>query len=86
MHYSPRIWPKRGPELTLIFLLLSPRPVPPLAPRARLPYQGQIPAGPFARQWPKFTFYVSVDHPFPIYPVILMHKRSVSHFTVRVPH
>jgi hypothetical protein len=36
MHYSPRIWPERDPELRLIFLSLSPpaAPRPPVAAAA----------------------------------------------------
>ena len=64
MHYGPQDLAQKGARSLRSFSSFFPLvPSPPLAPRARLPYQGQIPAGPFARQWPKFTFYVSPSPP-----------------------
>ena len=94
MHYSPRIWQKRGPELALLFPL-PPLPSPPLLlpflpfpPAARGPRGGVEFAGIMAHWHNRLPLYSAFDddQPLSIYPVRGTRQRTVHLSAIRVLH
>jgi hypothetical protein len=90
MHYSPRIWLKRGPETALIFplpLLPSPSPsLPPLSARGPGSQGGLELAGIMAHNRLLLYSTFDDDQPLPIYPVSDARQRTVHLSAIRVLH
>ena len=91
MHYSPRIWQKRGPELALLFPLpLLPSPsssLPPLSARGPGSQGGgrQL-AGIMAHNRLPLYSAFDDDQPLPIYPVSGARQGTVHLSAIRVLH
>ena len=91
MHYSPRIWQKRGPELALLFPLpLLPSPpssLPPLSARGPGPMGGGVElAGIMAHNRLPLYSAFDDDQPLSIYPVRGTRQRTVHLSAIRVLH
>jgi hypothetical protein len=95
MHYSPRIWQRRGPELPLLF----PLPILPSPSSSLLPLFSPRPGVPLARGPQGGRRFVTMAHnrlllysafdddqPLPIYPVSGARQGTVRLSAIRVLH